>query len=88
MDGMAGQNGPDADAPDPHYYMAKAHLFTRDQVKPAGQDDAPKSKTPEEIAAYNKKLADERKARKAAQQAAAAPAPAQPAAECEQISMF
>lgn len=80
----AGQNGPDADAPDPHYYMAKAHLFTRDQVKPAGQDDAPKAKTPEEIAAYNKKLADERKARKAAQQAA----PAQPAAECEQISMF
>ena len=62
--------------------MAKAHLFTRDQVKPAGQDDAPKAKTPEEIAAYNKKLADERKARKAAQQAAAAPAPAQPAAEC------
>ena len=46
----AGQNGPDADAPDPHYYMAKAHLFTRDQVKPAGQDDAPKAKTPEEIA--------------------------------------
>ena len=44
--------------------------------------------TPEEIAAYNKKLADERKARKAAQQAAAAPTPAQPAAECEQISMF
>lgn len=84
----AGQNSPDADAPDPHYYMAKAHLFTRDQVKPAGQDDAPKAKTPEEIAAYNKKLADERKARKAAQQAAAAPAPAQPAAECEQISMF
>uniref|UniRef100_UPI0040299ECE hypothetical protein n=1 Tax=Gemmiger formicilis TaxID=745368 RepID=UPI0040299ECE len=80
----AGQNGPDADAPDPHYYMAKAHLFTLDQVKPAGQDDAPKAKTPEEIAAYNKKLADERKARKAA----AAPAPAQPAAECEQISMF
>lgn len=77
----AGQNGPDADAPDPHYYMAKAHLFTRDQVKPAGQDDAPKAKTPEEIAAYNKKLADERKARKAAQQAAAAPAPAQPAAK-------
>ncbi len=37
----AGQNGPDADAPDPHYYMAKAHLFTLDQVKPAGQDDAP-----------------------------------------------
>ena len=57
----AGQNGPDADAPDPHYYMAKAHLFTRDQVKPAGQDDVPKAKTPEEIAAYNKKLADERK---------------------------
>ena len=50
----AGQNGPDADAPDPHYYMAKAHLFTRDQVKPAGQDDTPKVKTPEEIAAYNK----------------------------------
>lgn len=74
----AGQNSPDADAPDPHYYMAKAHLFTRDQVKPAGQDDAPKAKTPEEIAAYNKKLADERKARKAAQ----------PAAEFEQISMF
>ena len=73
----AGQNGPDADAPDPHYYMAKAHLFTRDQVKPAGQDDTPKAKTPEEIAAYNKKLADERKARKAAQQAAATPAPAQ-----------
>ena len=70
----AGQNGPDADAPDPHYYMAKAHLFTLDQVKSAGQDDAPKAKTPEEIAAYNKKLADERKARKAAQQAAAAPA--------------
>ena len=84
----AGQNGPDADAPDPHYYMAKSHLFTLDQVKPAGQDDAPKAKTPEEIAAYNKKLADERKARKAAQQAAAAPTPAQPAAECEQISMF
>lgn len=84
----AGQNSPDADAPDPHYYMAKAHLFTLDQVKPAGEDDAPKAKTPEEIAAYNKKLADERKARKAAQQAAAAPAPAQPAAECEQISMF
>lgn len=84
----AGQNGPDADAPDPHYYMAKAHLFTLDQVKPAGQDDAPKAKTPEEIAAYNKKLADERKARKAAQQAAAAPTPAQPVAECEQISMF
>lgn len=42
----AGQNGPDADAPDPHYYMAKAHLFTLDQVKPAGQDDAPKAKTP------------------------------------------
>lgn len=74
----AGQNGPDADAPDPHYYMAKAHLFTFDQVKPAGQDDTPKAKTPEEIAAYNKKLADERKARKAAQQAAAAPAPHSP----------
>ena len=46
------------------------------------------SSDPEEIAAYNKRLAEERKARKAAQQAAAAPAPAQPAAECEQISMF
>ena len=68
--------------------LRQAHLFTLDQVKPAGQDDAPKAKTPEEIAAYNKKLADERKARKASQQAAAAPAPAQPAAECEQISMF
>ena len=42
----AGQNGPDADAPDPHYYMAKAHLFTREQVKPAGQDDAPSGTTP------------------------------------------
>lgn len=30
--------------PRPHYYMAKAHLFTRDQVKPAGQDDAPKAR--------------------------------------------
>lgn len=55
---------------------------------PPGRTTPPKAKTPEEIAAYNKKLADERKARKAAQQAAAAPAPAQPAAECEQISMF
>ena len=51
----AGQNGPDADAPDPHYYMAKAHLFTLDQVKPAGQDDAPKAKTPEEIAAVRRR---------------------------------
>ena len=54
----------------------------------AARAETAKAKTPEEIAAYNKKLADERKARKAAQQAAAAPAPAQPAAECEQISMF
>lgn len=74
----AGQNSPDADAPDPHYYMAKAHLFTRDQVKPAGQDDAPKAKTPEEIAARNAELAAARKARKAAQQVAATTAPATP----------
>lgn len=85
----AGQNAPDADAPDPHYYMAKAHLFTSAQVKPIGQkDDAPKAKTPEEIAAYNKQLADERKARKAAQQAATAPAPEQPTATAEQLTFF
>lgn len=70
----------------------KAAKAARAEAAKAGQNgpdaDAPKAKTPEEIAAYNKKLADERKARKAAQQAAAAPAPAQPAAECEQISMF
>ena len=57
-------------------------------LHPAGAIIVNTCKTPEEIAAYNTKLADERKARKAAQQAAAAPAPAQPAAECEQISMF
>ena len=61
------------DAPDPHYYMKRCYLFTAAQVERPAPVHV---KTPDEIAARNAELAAARKARKAAQQAAAtAPAP-------------
>ena len=70
----AAAHGEDA-GEDAHYYMKRCYLFASFQV---GKPEPIHVKTPEEIAAYNKKLADERKARKAAQQAAATTAPASP----------
>ena len=50
-------DGNEVEAAGEHAYMAKAHLFTVGQVK--------KAKTREEIAAYNRMLAEQRKARRA-----------------------
>lgn len=57
--------GNEVEAADEHAYMAKAHLFTAGQVKKA---EAVKPKTREEIAAYNRMLAEQRKARQVVSQ--------------------
>lgn len=63
-------------APDPHYYPTKSHLFSCLQVEDAKAAPAARFGSVAEIMAYNKKLAAERKAAKAAaQQTASAPAP-------------
>lgn len=78
----AGETDADPDHADPHYYKKLCHLFSVLQVeKPAPVH----VKTAEEIAAYNKRLSDERKARKAAE-AAAQNAAAQTTPE--QLTMF
>ena len=58
-------DGNEVEAAEEHAYMAKAHLFTAGQVKKA---EAVKPKTREEIAAYNRMLAEQRKARRVASQ--------------------
>lgn len=58
-------DGNEVEAAGEHAYMAKAHLFTVGQVKKA---EAVKPKTREEIAAYNRMLAEQRKARQAVSQ--------------------
>lgn len=63
----AGEDTPESD---PHFYRTKAHLFSALQVIRADQMPAAPVMTPAEIAAHNKRLAAERKARRAAQQAA------------------
>jgi hypothetical protein len=61
-------SGAEADAPDPHFYLAKSHLFARSQVEvPSAR---PAGRTKAEIAAYNQMLADQRHAAKATRQAA------------------
>ena len=74
--------------PDGNYYKAPAHLFHIGQVEASRPAPAGRFKSLDEIRAYNKMLADQRKAAKvAAEQAASAPAeipakaetPAQPA---------
>lgn len=76
--------------PDGNYYKAPAHLFHIGQVEASRPAPAGRFKSLDEIRAYNKMLADQRKAAKtAAEQAASAPAeipakaetPAQPAAK-------
>lgn len=66
-----------------YYYLAKAHLFHRGQVEKQQPKPAGRFKSLDEIKAYNKMLADQRKAAKAAnaqqdkpQQQAEQPAPA------------
>ena len=54
--------GNEMEAAEEHAYMAKAHLFTAGQAKKA---EAVKPKTREDIAAYNRMLAEQRKARRA-----------------------
>lgn len=65
-----------------YYYLAKAHLFHRGQVEKQQPKPAGRFKSLDEIRAYNKMLADQRKAAKAAnaqqdkpQQQAEQPAP-------------
>lgn len=58
--------------PDPHYYLAKAHLFSVDQVEEPTPAPAGRFKSIDEIKAYNAKLAAQRKAAKAAREAEAA----------------
>lgn len=63
-------------APAPHFYPTKSHLFSCLQVHDAKQAPAGRFGSVAAIMEYNKKLAAERKAAKAAaQQAASAPAP-------------
>lgn len=57
------ENGEETEAVGEHAYMAKAHLFTAKQVKKA---ETRTIKTREELMAYNKMLAEQRKARRAA----------------------
>lgn len=60
-----------------NYYKAPAHLFHIGQVEASRPAPAGRFKSLDEIRAYNKMLADQRKAAKAAaEQAASAPAPA------------
>lgn len=62
--------------PDGNYYKAPAHLFHIGQVEASRPAPAGRFKSLDEIRAYNKMLADQRKAAKAAaEQAASAPAP-------------
>ena len=62
--------------PDGNYYKAPAHLFHIGQVEASRPAPAGRFKSLEEIKAYNRMLADQRKAAKAAaEQAASAPAP-------------
>ena len=59
-----------------NYYKAPAHLFHIGQVEASRPAPAGRFKSLDEIRAYNKMLADQRKAAKAAaEQAASAPAP-------------
>lgn len=61
---------------DGNYYKAPAHLFHIGQVEASRPAPAGRFKSLDEIRAYNKMLADQRKAAKAAaEQAASAPAP-------------
>lgn len=63
-------------APAPHFYPTKSHLFSCLQVHDAKQTPAGRFGSVAAIMEYNKKLAAERKAAKAAaQQTASAPAP-------------
>ena len=63
-------------APDPHYYPTKSHLFSCLQVHDAKQAPAGRFGSVAAIMEYNKKLAAERKAAKAAaEQTASTPAP-------------
>ena len=63
-------------APAPHFYPTKSYLFSCLQVEDAKAAPAARFGSVAEIMAYNKKLAAERKAAKAAaQQTASAPAP-------------
>lgn len=62
--------------PDGNYYKAPAHLFHIGQVEASHPAPAGRFKSLDEIKAYNRMLADQRKAAKAAaEQAASAPAP-------------
>lgn len=51
-----------------YYYLAKAHLFHRGQVEKQQPKSAGRFKSLDEIRAYNKMLADQRKAARAAAQ--------------------
>ena len=63
-------------APDPHFYPTKSHLFSCLQVHDAKQAPAGRFGSVAAIMEYNKKLAAERKAAKAAaEQTASTPAP-------------
>ena len=66
---QAAADGDDSPAADAHYYMTRCYLFSVLQV---GEPEPVHVKTPEEIAARNAELLAARRARRAAQQAAAA----------------
>lgn len=61
--------------PDGNYYKAPAHLFHIGQVEASRPAPAGRFKSLDEIRAYNKMLADQRKAAKAAAEQAASAAP-------------
>ena len=63
-------------APDPHYYPTKSHLFSCLQVESSKPAPAGRFGSTAAIIEYNKKLAAERKAAKAAAEKAKAEAPA------------
>ena len=62
-------------APDPHYYPTKSHLFSCLQVQDSKPAPAGRFSSTAEIIAYNKRLAAERKAAKAAAEQTASAAP-------------
>lgn len=68
-------------APDPHYYPTKSHLFSCLQVQDSKPAPAGRFGSVAAIMEYNKKLAAERKAKAAAEKAAAEQPASKPAPE-------
>ena len=71
--------------PDGNYYKAPAHLFHIGQVEDSKSAPAGRFKSLDEIRAYNKMLADQRKAAKAAAEQAKAASPAPLAVDLDKL---